>query len=283
MTIPVLGDREGRRHIAIITFEGWNDAGSAASGAVADLLEHYDAKEIAQIDDERYYDYQFTRPVLYRLDGDRAAKILWPHATIYRSDTDAFRLTVVDGIEPSFRWRSFTEILTPHIGDADVVILLGALLADVPHSRPLPVHVTTEDRDLKERLGLDSSEYEGQTGVIGALTVLLRKHDIPTVSAWVAVPGYVAQSPSPKAQLALLRSVEDLLGITLDQSELTEDSRAWETGVNELAEADEEIADYVQRLEQMQDAAELPEASGEAIAKEFERYLKRNRPEEKGP
>lgn len=283
MTIPLLAGREGRGHIAIVTFEGWNDAGAAASQAVADLLEHFDAKEIAQIDDERFYDYQFTRPVMYRLEERRQARILWPRTTIHRAETEEYRLTVVDGIEPSFRWRTFTDILLRHIGDADVVILLGALLADVPHSRPLPVSMTSEDAALRERLSLETSDYEGQTGAIGALSVLLPDHDIPTVSAWVAVPGYVAQSPSPKAQLALLGAVEDLLGISLDQSELMEDARAWETGVNELAESDEEIADYVGRLEHMQDAAELPEASGEAIAKEFERYLKRNRPEEKGP
>lgn len=283
MTIPLLGDREGRGHIAIITFEGWNDAGSAASQSVADLLEHFDAKEIAQIDDERYYDYQFTRPVMYRLEENRQAQIMWPRTTIHRAESEDYRVTIVDGIEPSFRWRSFTEILMHHIGDADVVLLLGALLADVPHSRPLPVSITTEDEGLRERLGLDASNYEGQTGVIGALSVLLPDREIPTVSAWVAVPGYVAQSPSPKAQLALLGAIEDLLGVSLDQTELTEDARAWETGVGDLAEGDEEIADYVQRLEQMQDAAELPEASGEAIAKEFERYLKRNRPDDKNP
>ena len=158
----------------------------------------------------------------------------------------------------------------------DYVILVGALLADVPHSRPIPVSTSTDDTALRERMDLEASQYEGPVGIVGrprARCALLA--GLPTVSLWAAVPHYVAQAPSPKAQLALLHRIEELLQVPLDTQELVEESDAWERGVDELATEDPEIAAYVRQLEEAKDTADLPEASGESIAREFERYLKR--------
>ena len=154
-------------------------------------------------------------------------------------------------------------------------MLVGALLADVPHSRPIPVTATSDDDDLRERLNLDSSEYEGPIGIVGVLAELALLAGLPTISLWAAVPHYVAQSPSPKAQLALLNRIEELLQAPFDTHELSEDAQAWERGVDELATEDPEIAAYVRQLEEAKDTVDLPEASGESIAREFERYLKR--------
>ena len=152
---------------------------------------------------------------------------------------------------------------------------LGALLADVPHTRPIPVTTTSDDEGLMRRLALEPSTYQGPTGIVGVLHESANKAGVPGLSLWAAVPHYVAQAPSPKASLALLRRVEELLDVTVPLEELPEDARAWEHGVDELAEEDTEIAEYVRQLEEAKDTADLPEASGEAIAREFERYLRR--------
>ena len=156
-----------------------------------------------------------------------------------------------------------------------MVVTLGALLADTPHTRPIPVSGTTTEPELADRLKLEQSNYEGPTGIVGVFQDACVRTDMPAVSFWAAVPHYVAQPPCPKATLALLGQLEDLLEISIPLGDLPEESRAWERGVDELSEEDEEIGDYVRALEETRDTAELPEASGEAIAREFERYLKR--------
>lgn len=175
------------------------------------------------------------------------------------------------------RWRGYTAELLSAAYDlgVEMVITLGALLADTPHTRPVPVTGTTSDAVLRERLGLEASRYEGPTGIVGVVQEACSSAGLPAASLWAAVPHYVAAPPSPKAMMALLRTVEDLLEVPIPMGDLADEARAWQTGADELAEEDEEIGSYVRGLEEAQDAAELPEASGEAIAREFERFLRR--------
>jgi predicted ATP-grasp superfamily ATP-dependent carboligase len=182
------------------------------------------------------------------------------------------------------RWRQYCVEILGHAERLKITTLvtLGALLADVPHTRPIPVTSTSEDDDLMNRLALEPSRYEGPTGIVGVLQDFAAQRGVPGLALWAAVPHYVGQSPSPKATLALLRRVEEMLDVTVPLGELPEDARAWERGVDELAEEDGEIGEYVRQLEQAKDTAELPEASGEAIALEFERYLRR-RDDGRGP
>ena len=266
--------------IMVAAFEGWNDAGDAASELVDLLCEQTGAKELPGVSDDDYYDYQFTRPTVTR-DEDGRGTLEWPRTRIFGAGlgegSTGVELLIVRGVEPSFRWRSFTAELLALADDrnVDAVLTLGALLADVPHTRPLPATPTSSDPQVREALGLRRPSYEGPTGIVGVVTDCAAQEGLPSVSAWVAVPHYVAQGPSPKAQLTLAGRLEELLEITLDLDDLTEDAEAWERGVDELASADPEVAAYVEQLEKARDTESLPEASGEAIAREFERYLKR--------
>ena len=270
---------EGQRiTVMLAAFEGWNDAGEAASDALRYLNKLWGGKKVASIDADEYYDFQFTRPTVRRTaSGER--KIKWPSTRIYKATAPGTNVDVifVQGTEPSYKWRAYTAELLVHAEalHVDYVVLVGALLADVPHSRPIPVSTSTDDSALRERLNLEASQYEGPVGIVGVLSEVALLAGIPTVSLWAAVPHYVAQAPSPKAQLALLHRVEELLQVPLDTHELAEEADAWERGVNELATEDPEIAAYVRQLEEAKDTADLPEASGESIAREFERYLKR--------
>jgi proteasome assembly chaperone (PAC2) family protein len=270
---------EGQRiTVMLAAFEGWNDAGEAASDALRYLNKLWGGKKVASIDADEYYDFQFTRPTVRRTaSGER--KIKWPSTRIYKASAPGTNVDVIfiQGTEPSYKWRAYTAELLVHAEalHVDYVVLVGALLADVPHSRPIPVSTSTDDGALRERLNLEASQYEGPVGIVGVLSEVSLLAGIPTVSLWAAVPHYVAQAPSPKAQLALLHRIEELLQVPLDTHELAEESEAWERGVNELATEDPEIAAYVRQLEEAKDTADLPEASGESIAREFERYLKR--------
>ncbi|WP_376973929.1 PAC2 family protein [Arthrobacter sp.] len=277
---------DGKRPtIMVVAFEGWNDAGEAASDAVRTLARAWKARKVAQLGDDDYYDYQFSRPTVRRNAAGKRV-IQWPSTRMFRaripgSDVDVL---LVRGVEPTYRWQAFTaELLTrAEVENVKAVVLVGALLADVPHSRPLPATVTSEDAALRTALRAEAATYEGPTGILGVLAETADSAGLPTVSIWAAVPHYVGQSPSPKAALALLRRLEDVLRVGLDVQALAEDADAWERGVNELAAEDPEIAAYVRQLEETQDAAELPEASGESIAREFERYLKRRDRGERG-
>lgn len=264
--------------VMLAAFEGWNDAGEAASDALRYLNKMWGGKKVASIDADEYYDFQFTRPTVRRTSsGER--KIKWPSTRIYKASAPGTNVDVIfiQGTEPSYKWRAYTAELLVHAEalHVDYVVLVGALLADVPHSRPIPVSTSTDDGALRERLNLEASQYEGPVGIVGVLSEVSLLAGIPTVSLWAAVPHYVAQAPSPKAQLALLHRIEELLQVPLDTHELAEEAEAWERGVNELATEDPEIAAYVRQLEEAKDTADLPEASGESIAREFERYLKR--------
>ena len=265
-----------RRPLVLAAFEGWNDAAEAASTVITHLAEAWDAQPVASLDPEDYYDMQVNRPRVALEDGVR--RVTWPTTTILVATPPELDRDVilVDGIEPSMRWRSFVgELLDFAVeAGAESVVCLGALLAEVPHTRPLPVIVTSEDAALRERVRAERSSYEGPTGIVGVLADAVQARDLTSMSLWASVPHYAAGAHSAKATLAILRQLEDLFGWTLPHGDLAEDSRAWERGVDELASAEEEVAEYVRHLEASTDAADSPAASGDAIAREFERYLR---------
>ena len=262
----------------IAAFEGWNDAGEAASAAVTHLSSTWDATAIGEIDPEDYYDFQVTRPVLEVTDG-QTRRLTWPTTRLAVAHPEGLGrdVVLVHGIEPNMRWRGFCDDLVDGFTKlgAKLVILVGALLADSPHTRPVPVTVAASDEKLAAALQIDPVDYQGPTGIVGVLQDACTAAGIPAVSLWAAVPHYVAQPPSPKATLALLHGVEDILDASLPLGDLQEEADAWVRGVDELAEQDTEVADYVRALEEAKDATDLPEASGDAIAREFERYLRR--------
>jgi predicted ATP-grasp superfamily ATP-dependent carboligase len=264
--------------VMVAAFEGWNDAGDAASTAVAHLDREWKGEVFAALDAEDYYDFQVNRPTVFMESGVR--KITWPttRLSVVRIGGEKPRdLVLVRGIEPSMRWRSFCNELLgfAHELGVELVVILGALLGDTPHTRPVPISGTTSDADLARRMDLEETKYEGPTGIVGVLQEACTHAGVPAVSLWAAVPHYVSQPPNPKATLALLNRLEDLLDLRIPLGELPEDARAWQVGVDQLAAEDSEVAEYVQTLEEARDTAELPEASGEAIAREFERYLRR--------
>ncbi|ABY23776.1 conserved hypothetical protein [Renibacterium salmoninarum ATCC 33209] len=270
---------EGQRiTVMVAAFEGWNDAGDAASDALKYLNKLWGAVKVGRIEADEYYDFQFTRPVIKRT-ASGARKVKWPTTKLSKVSLpgSAVDVVFVYGIEPSYKWCAYTDELLEHAEDlnVDCLILVGALLADVPHSRPIPVTSSSDDDRFRERLNLEAPQYEGPIGIVGVLAEAAAGVGLPVLSLWAAVPHYVAQSPSPKAQLALLHQLEELLQTPLETAEVVEEADAWERGVNELAVEDPEIAVYVRQLEEAKDTAELPEATGESIAREFERYLRR--------
>ena len=276
--IELQGVRDLVDPVVIAAFEGWNDAADAASGAVDHLMRVWQAQVVGAVDPEDFYDFQVNRPTV-GTDARGHRRLTWPSTQIaIASPPDLDRdIILVRGIEPNMRWRQFSAELLAACDDlgAAMVVTLGALLADTPHTRPIPVTGTATELELVDRLELEHSTYEGPTGIVGVFQDACVQLDIPSVSYWAAVPHYVAQPPCPKATLALVSQIEDLLQTSIPLGDLAEDARAWERGVDELAEEDEDVADYVRALEETRDTADLPEASGEAIAREFERYLKR--------
>jgi len=269
---------ELRNPLLLCAFEGWNDAAGSATGVIDHLLEVWDAELIGAMDPEEFYDFQVNRPLVTTSDSGMRG-IVWPTTQIYvaRPAHGHRDVVLVRGIEPNMRWRQFCAELLAAADELGVttVCTLGAMLAEVVHTRPIQVSGSATELDLHDRLRLEPSHYEGPTGIVGVLQDACTRLDLPGVSFWAAVPHYLPQPPCPKATLALLAQVEDLLEISIPLLDLPEDSRAWDRGVAELVEDDEDLAEYIASLEESSDTAELPEASGEAIAKEFERYLKR--------
>ncbi|MFX4292653.1 PAC2 family protein [Streptomyces bohaiensis] len=268
--------------VMVAAFEGWNDAGDAASAALDHLDQAWKGEVFAALDAEEYYDFQVNRPQMW-LDGG-VRRITWPttRLSVVRVGAEEGNgrprdLVLVRGVEPSMRWRTFcNEVLAfAHELGVEMVVMLGALLGDTPHTRPVPVSSVTSDDKLARSLNVEESRYEGPTGIVGILQEACAHAGVPAVSLWAGVPHYVSQPPNPKATLALLHALEDLLGLSVPLGDLTEDARAWQLGVDQLAADDSEVAEYVQSLEEAKDTADLPEASGEAIAREFERYLRR--------
>ncbi|PSK93820.1 proteasome assembly chaperone (PAC2) family protein [Haloactinopolyspora alba] len=267
-----------RDPVLIAAFEGWNDAGESATAGVDHLEREWNATPVGELDPDEYYDFQVNRPQV-SIDDAGVRSIHWPTTRLsVAREIDAGRdVVLLRGIEPNMRWGTFCrELLTAadHLGITQI-ITLGALLADVPHTRPVPVTIAASDPEHPTKLGLDPSRYEGPTGIVGVFQDAATAAGYDAVSLWAAVPHYVAQSPCPKATLVLLQHLEDFLQLPITLDELSEQAEAWQHGVNELAEEDSDVAEYVRRLEEARDTVDLPEASGEHIAREFQRYLRR--------
>ncbi|MCL1900268.1 MAG: PAC2 family protein [Promicromonosporaceae bacterium] len=276
--------RGARNTVMLAAFEGWNDAGSAATSALAHLGTKWNARLVYELDPEDFHDFQVNRPHV-GLNASGVREITWPTTTIWEADLPDRRVILVHGIEPSFRWRRYCAELLEFAAAAGVrtIVTMGALLADVPHTRPIPLTATTESEGLKAVLDdVEPNTYEGPTGIVGVLQHAAADHGFQSVSLWAAVPHYVANPPSPKATMAILQRISELLGEHVDFGTLPAEAAEWQANVDELAAEDEDIAEYVAQLEEARDTADSPEASGEAIAREFERWLSR-RDEDKSP
>ena len=264
--------------VLIAAFEGWNDGANSATTTVRHLSDQWGGQLLATMDPESYYDFQVQRPII-NIESKGVRSLTWPTTSVSvahlaNSSHDA---VLVNGIEPSMRWPSFCSELLDLADSLGVqqVIVLGALLAATPHTRPVPITGFASDATLADRLGFETTTYEGPTGIVGVLQSQAQDAGFSAVSLWAQVPYYVAEPPCPKATLALLAMLEDLVDVSIDLGDLPEDARAWQRGAEELAADDPDVAEYVQQLEEVRDAADLPEASGEAIAREFQRYLRR--------
>ncbi len=267
------------RPVMVAAFRGWNDGAQGASLAGAYLAKTWDAERFADIDPEEFFDFQVTRPHVTLIDGE-TRRIEWPETSFLHARPEGLDRDVVLllGIEPNMHWRTFSELI---VGLAkqikvELVVTLGALLADVPHTRPAPVTGSASDPELVEQLGLGTSRYEGPTGIVGVLHDACKNSGIPSASLWAAVPHYVQLTPSPRAAEALCVRLADLLGAKIDVAELSEAGRTYAEQVTEAVSADAETAAYVEELEQRVDQLEeeLNLPSGESIAAELTRYLR---------
>ena len=270
-----------RRPVLIAAFEGWNDAADAASTAARYLKERWRARPFATIDPEEFFDFSSTRPQV-RLTAGLQREILWPltelsAATLPDTGRD---VVVLIGFEPQLRWRTFAGQVVDVANElgAELVVTLGALLADVAHTRPVRVTGTAADPELVERLGLDRSTYEGPTGIVGVLHDAFRTARLQSASLWAAVPHYVAATPSPKATLALVRRTASLLSTPVTTDDLEQRALDYERQVSEVVATDDDVAAYVRRLEESADADDpLELQSGDALAAELERFLREQR------
>jgi proteasome assembly chaperone (PAC2) family protein len=267
------------RPVLVAAFRGWNDGAQAATLAAGYLAKTWGAERFAEVDPEDFFDFQATRPHV-SLEEGLTRRIDWPETAFYHARPDGLDRDVVLllGIEPNLRWRTFSDLVVGLAKDLDVelMITLGALLADVPHTRPAPVTGSASDEELVERLGLSASRYEGPTGIVGVLHDVCRQCGIASASLWAAVPHYVSLTPSPRGALALCERLGTLIGATVDGDELEEAARSYEEQVSEAVASDEETAAYVEELErradQLEEATELP--SGDALAAELTRFLR---------
>jgi proteasome assembly chaperone (PAC2) family protein len=273
---------DGLRAPALVcAFKGWNDAADAASSAIEFVGSALEAERFATIDPEEFYDFQATRPRTKLVDG-QTREIVWPAVELFaarvpRAPRD---LILVSGSEPSFRWRTFCQIVVElaEVLGTQLVVTLGALLADVPHTRPISVTGLSSDKALVARLGLAPSSYEGPTGIVGILHAACQQAGLPSASLWAAVPHYIAATPNPKAALALVRKLEGLVGVAVDASELEVAAADYERQVNVAVQSDPDVQAFVERLEQAaaseagDEPASLP--SGETIARDLQRFLR---------
>jgi hypothetical protein len=273
----------------LVATEGWSDAGEAASGALRMVVEHYGLVPYDVIDEEGYFDYQVTRPYV-EIDSDGSRAISWPDITLYGPDeaeTSEDAPFVLVGAEPSKMWRSLASQLVDQAlaNDIEGMVLVGAMLADVPHSRPVRLILSSEESRIRTRLDIERSSYEGPVGILSVIGLRSQQSGIPAVHLWAQVPHYVHTSPSPKATLAILDRLEDMLGINIPRESLVDEAQSWEENIDQLAAEDDDMMAYIQQLEKQRDTVESPEASGDAIAREFERYLSRgpDRPGGRGP
>jgi predicted ATP-grasp superfamily ATP-dependent carboligase len=270
---------ELRRPVLVAAFRGWNDGGQGATLGGSYLAKQWGAESFAEIDCESFYDFQAVRPNVSLEDG-LTRRIEWPsntflHAPIPGLDRDG---VILLGVEPNLRWKTYTGLVLELVQDlhVELVVTLGSLLADVPHTRPAPVSAAASDETLVGELGVEPSRYEGPTGIVGILLDACRREGVPAVSLWAAVPHYVSLAPSPRAALALCRRLGELVGTDIDVSELEQAAEEYTEQVTEAVASDAETAAYVEELERrvdlMEAAEELP--SGESLAAELTRFLR---------
>jgi PAC2 family protein len=271
--LPVL-----RNPVAIAAFEGWNDAADSSTAAVEHLEQVWTSRPVTALDPEDFYDFQVNRPIVSMAEGE-TRNIEWPTtrfsvATPPGTERDVL---LIRGIEPSMRWRTFCgEILELcHSLEVNRVVLLGALLADVPYTRPLPISGSAANRDAAERFNLTPTRYDGPTGIVGVLHEACTRAELDALSFWVHVPHYANNPPCPKATLALLHRVEDVLDLPVPMMDLAEESAEWEERLRAAAEQDAELAEYVRELEERVGDEGMQPLSGDEIAQEFEKYLRR--------
>lgn len=279
-----------RRPVLVAAFEGWNDAADAATTAVKYLDDRWSARPFAHLDPEEFYDFSTARPQVRLVEG-LTREIVWPANTFSAASLPSARrdVALLLGVEPQLRWRTFCEEVLSVARDVGVelVVTLGALLADVPHTRPVQVTGTAADEELVARLGLQRSRYEGPTGIVGVLHDALSRAGIPSASLWAAVPHYVAATPSPKAALALVQRTADLLSSPMAVTDLEIAAASYERQVSEVVESDDDVSAYVRQLEERSldddddddvfdeaDFGEVDLPSGDALAAELERFLR---------
>ena len=281
-TIPSL-----RNPIMIIASGGWSDAGEAATGVITHLMatlngdidvDTFSPELIAEIDSEDYYDFQVNRPLIF-VDDSMIRSLTWPGVQVFaqRNPLGERDFVLVRGVEPSMRWKSFASELLDLADDLEVelVITLGSMLADTPHTRPIPVSGTGAHPDIARRLGVEVSRYEGPTGILAVIQDGCVRRGIDAIALWAAIPHYASASPSPKATLALVNGIEDFLEISLPQGVLPELAKQWEKSVDEMVKEDSDIEEYIKTLEESKDATEMSDDSGEELAREVERFLRR--------
>lgn len=280
--------------LLVVAFEGWNDAGDAASSAVRTLQEQLEVIPLIAVDSETYYDFQFNRPTIgFDDDGNRA--LTWPTSTLYAplmpgqslpepveepllnvTGTNTANIYLLQGVEPSRNWQTFvTEMMDVALAaDISGMVFLGAMLADVPHTRPVPTFVSSENAQVRSQLEVERSTYEGPVGILSVLADAAESAGIPTLSIWASVPHYVHHGPCPKATLALIDKLEEIVDVVIPRGTLVEDTAEWQKNIDKLAQDDEEMTAYITQLEQARDVVDSPEATGESIAQEFERFLR---------
>ena len=278
-----------RKPVMVCAFKGWNDAGEAASAAVAFIRESFDAEDVASIDPEEFFDFTAVRPTV-RLTESLAREIDWPTATVSAAPVPGAEgdLVMFQATEPSLRWRRYTDNLVATARELDVrmVITLGALLADVPHSRPVAITGLASDQALVEKLRFQRTTYEGPTGIVGVLHHACAVAGIECASLWASVPHYVAAAPNPKVALALVRAFEGIAGVVVDAGELESAAEDYERQVSAAVASDPEVKAFVERLESAMDEVEDDEPdeeslpSADTIARDFQRFLRQRGPEE---
>jgi hypothetical protein len=272
--MDVLGSR-----IVIVAFDGWNDAGEGASGAVEALRAASDYELVHSVDPELYFDYQYTRPSS-QMDAEGRRQLKWPEAGLWRprDPGPGPEFWVLTGVEPARTWQAFaSEFIDVALRD-DItgVVTLGAMLSDVPHTRPISIFASSQNEQVRDAHGLERSLYEGPVGILSVFEHYAENAGIPTASLWASVPHYVATAtPSPKVTLALLDRLEELTGVDVPRDSLRTEAAAWEASIDAAAADDEDMAEYIRQLERTRDTWDSPEASGDAIAQAFERYLRR--------
>lgn len=271
-------DGLGRR-VLVVAFDGWNDAGEAATSATALLKETGAYEPVFAVDPELYFDYQYTRPEM-RAEPDGHRVLQWPDATVHRPSGEprGTQLWLLTGVEPARAWQAFCGELVDVMLREDItgLVALGSMMSDVPHTRPISVFAGSDNEHLRGVLDLEKPGYEGPVGILSALAVAAEDAGIPTIGLWASVPHYVAgHTPSPKATLALLEKLEEVTGTAVPRGDLSTQAATWEATIDAAAAQDDEMSDYIHQLEQARDTWDSPEASGDAIAREFERYLRR--------